>query len=106
VPFREKNRRGGSGRGGELTSTKNGGGEGSNRRDDARRLRWSPTAVFLTVQALGCGCECENEEGERGAGSATTLNRERVGVGAASWERAPVPASYAREQEGTVGGGG
>jgi len=31
VPFREKNRRGGSGKGGELTSVKSGGGDGLNR---------------------------------------------------------------------------
>ena len=49
APFREKNRRGGSRRGGELTSAKNGGREGSNRRDGVRRSRWSLAAVSASA---------------------------------------------------------
>ena len=64
APFREKNRRGGSGRGGELTSVKNGGGEGSNRRDGVRRSRW----FFLLSRCSVAAASVEMRRGreERG----------------------------------------
>ena len=127
APFREKNRRGECRRGGELTSAKNGGEEGSNRRVECgkshgvlrrrslrlqRIPRESESGNRGEMQAgrgLGCGCCSKGaRSGQRGRTSEWEQERFRHPAterdGCRRWVMTSGPRLAVRERKGKRGG--